>query len=272
MGCYKAQLFILNPLLKGHYITGHIPNLFNGAILNIKGIQNILSLGLNNSFIINIISNSPHLFPIKLLGIEPHSMIEVGFINIKIHHAWVWTTNLSQIGITESPAYLSCSAPILQLSLYSRIATLYYTGNNCMALAGSFQICYHLAYSATSIKLTQPGRNISISIIRSLFLLYINQHYRHIQISNSWQHIVGCCISQKLENNQIYISSTELVTGLHGLLLGSYHTAINQLHSVWQGLFESLILRLELWHQLWELWQICSQGNRENTYFCFSIN
>ena len=71
---------------------------------------------------------------------------------------------------------------------------------------------------------------------------------------------------------EIYISSPELVTSLHRLLLGSYHTAINQLHGVRQGLFESLILRLELWHQLWELWQICAQGNRENTEFCSSIN
>ena len=258
MGSHKAQLFFLDPLLKGHYIASHIPYLFDGAILNIEGIQNILGLGTDSSLIVNIVGNGPHLFPVKLLGVEPHSMIKVGFVNIEIHHARIWTANLGQIGITEAAANLGCTAPVLQLCLNLRIPALNYAGNNSMTLAGTLQISYHLTYGTAGIKLTQPGRNICVGIVRSQLLLDVYQYNRHIQITNGWQHIVGSRIGQKLENNQIHISSPELVPCLHGLLLGGYHATIDNLHCIWQSLLEGLKLSLELWYQLWELWQICS--------------
>ena len=76
VGSHKRNLFVLDPLLKGNNITGHIPDLFDrAAALNIKGIQNILCLGTNRFFIGDVIGNGPHFFPVKLLGVKPHAVV-----------------------------------------------------------------------------------------------------------------------------------------------------------------------------------------------------
>ena len=151
----QAQLLILDPLFKSHDILGHLPDFFDAsAAFDIKSIQNILRLCADRLFIRDIIGNRPHGFPVELLRIYMHSSVQVGFINIQIHHTRIGSADLRQIRIPKSSSNLRRTAPVLDLCLYLRIAAFYYAGDHRMSLSESLQIRYHLADSTAGIALS----------------------------------------------------------------------------------------------------------------------
>ena len=148
-------MFILYPFLKGYHIFCHIPYFLNGsAAFDLKGIQDFLSFCTDCILICNIISNGPHFLPVELFGIQEHSVVQVCLINIEIHHTRIWSSDLCDIGITESSSYLGCLTPVFDLCLNSRISPFYNTCDHRMSLACSLQVCYSFAYCTACIPLS----------------------------------------------------------------------------------------------------------------------
>ena len=179
----------------------HIQNIFvicGSATLYFEGIDDVLCLRLNSFGIGNIICNSPHIFPVKLLGIQAHSVVKVGLIDIEIHHSGIRAADLGNIGLTETSADLSCLTPIFDLSCHLGVAAFYHAGDYSMSLACTLQVCHSLTYGTTGIQVTQPDGNIGIGIVRCQLLLHIDTYYRHVQIADCGKYIVRCRISKQL--------------------------------------------------------------------------
>ena len=268
-----AQLFVLDPLLEGYNVFGHIPYFFDGsAAFNLEGVENILSLGTDGSLIVDVIGNGPHLLPIELLGINKHTMVEVGLVDVEVHHARIRTTDLGNVRIAETTTHLCRTAPVLDFCLCARITAFHYARDDGRTFACTIQVGNHFAGGTASIQLAQPGWDVGFGIIRSLFLLEVHDDDRNVQVANSRQHIVRGAIGEHLQNHEIDVSCAELIAGSHRLLLGGHHTAINDLDRIGKRFLECGILAFELWYKLGELWEICSEGNREHTYPCFGFN
>ena len=154
-------------------------------------------------------------------------MIEVSLVDIEVHHTGIGTANLCDIGIAETATYLSSTAPVLDFSLNLRVSAFNHTRNNSRTLASTVQVGYHLTDGTAGIELTQPDGNIGLSVIGSQLLLHIHDNHRHIEVAHRRQHIIRCAIGEHLQDNEVYIGSTELIAGLHRLFLGGHHSAIN---------------------------------------------
>ena len=273
MGGDEGDLLVLDPLLEGHHIAGHLPDLFHGAAaLDVKGVQNLLGLGTDNSLVGDVVGNSPHLLPVELLGVQPHPVVKVGLVDVQVHHAGVGTADLGQIGIPEAAAYLGSLAPVVDLSLNNRVAALHNAGDDRMALAGALQVGNHLAHSAAGVQLAQPFGGVGILVVGSAQLLHVHQNHRNIQIPHGGQHVVGGGVGQQLQDYQIHIGGAELVAGLLAQLLGGDDAAVHQLHRVGDHGFELLILGLELGHQAGELGQVSTQGDGEHANAGFGFH
>ena len=98
-----------------------------------------------------MICDGPHFLPVKLLGIQTHTVVKIGLINVEIHHARIRSADLCNIGITESSSYLRCTTPLINLLCHICIAAFYHACNNSMSLSGTLQICYHLTNCTTCI-------------------------------------------------------------------------------------------------------------------------
>ena len=94
----------------------------------------------------------PHLLPVELFGIEPHAVVEVGLVDIQIHHTRIRTADLRNVRVAETAAHLCRTAPVFYLVLHLGIITLQ-TGDDSMPLASTLQVGYHLAYGTTGIQL-----------------------------------------------------------------------------------------------------------------------
>ena len=272
VGGDETQFLVFHPLLEGNDIFRHVPYLLYGtATLDIKGVKDILCLCPDGSLIGDVIGNRPHLLPVKLFGVEPHTMIQVRLVNIQVHHTGIGTTDLCDVRITETTAYLCGTAPVLNLCLHLRVTTLYDTSDHCRALAGTVQVCDHLTDGATGIQLSQPDGDVRLLIIRSQFLLYVHDDYRYIEVTHCRQHIIRGAIGQHLQDDQVDISGTELITCHHRLLLGGHHTTVNHFHRIGDSLLKCLILCLKLRDKLRKLWQVCSQSDGEHAHPCFCL-
>ena len=136
MGCHKGELFVLDPLLKRHNVARHIPDGFQrGAALDVKGVQNFLCLGADSSLVGDVVGDRPHFFPVKLLGVQPHPVVQVGFVNVQVHHTGVRASDLRKVGVAEAAAHLRGLAPIVDLCLHGGVAALHHAGDHGMALA-----------------------------------------------------------------------------------------------------------------------------------------
>ena len=261
----EGDFLILYPLLKGNDVSGHVPHLLDGAaVLNVKGVQDVLRLCTDDFLICDAIRDGPHLLPVELLGIEPHAVVQVCLIDVQIHHAGVRTADLRQVRIAEAAAHLGRTAPVLKLCLHKGISSLYHACDHCVALTCALQIGHHLADCSARVQLAEPGRRVRVGIIGSLLFLYIYKNHRNIQVPDSRQHVVGCCIGQKLQNNKVHVCRAEFIPCCHRQLLRSDNAAVNHLNGVRQRLLERCILALELRNQRRELRQICSQGDGEH--------
>ena len=97
-----------------------------------------------------MVGYSPHLLPIKLLGIKPHAVVEVRFVDIQVHHARIRSSDLCDVRVAEPAAHLCCAAPLFDLALHFGIVTLN-TCNNGMPFAGTLKVGNHLAYGTAGI-------------------------------------------------------------------------------------------------------------------------
>ena len=195
MGSDHSKMLILYPFLKCYNIFCHIPYFLNcSAALNIKGVQNILSFCTNCILICDIIRNCPHFFPVKLFGIKEHSVVQVGLINVKIHHTWVRSSNLGNICVTESSSYLSCFTPVFNLSLNIWISAFYNTSDNSMSLSSSLKVSNSFSNSTAGISFAEPCSNVCVIVIQSFQLLNIYQNNRNIQVTDCRKHVVGCSV------------------------------------------------------------------------------
>ena len=157
MGSNQAKLFVLHPLLKGNHIFCHFPYFFyTSAALDIKSVENILCLCADCFLVGNLIGNGPHLFPVKLLGIKVHSSVKIGLVDIKVHHARIRSSHLSDVGVAESSSYLSRTAPLLDFFLYAGVAAFNNSRNHSMTLSVPFKVSHHLAHSAAGIAFAKP--------------------------------------------------------------------------------------------------------------------
>ena len=273
MGGDQAEFFILDPLLKGDDIFCHLPYFFYAsAAFNVKGVQNILCLCAYGCLICDIVCDSPHLFPVKLLGVEEHAAVKVGFVNIEIHHTGIRSADLGNVGITESAPDLGRAAPVFYFCLYGGIASLDNAGNNGKPFAEALKVCGTFADSTAGIAFTEPGGNICMVIVQCFKFLYIHQYHRYIQITDGRQHVVGSGICQKLHEDQVDVRCTELVACSLRLLFGRDQPAVNQFNGIGNGLLESFILGFKFGHKGRKLRQICTQCNGKNTDSCFCVD
>ena len=267
---HKADLLILHPLFEGHDIFCHVPyGLDVRAALDLERIENILRLGADRVFIGDVVSDGPHFFPVKLLGIKPHPVVEVCLIDIEIHHAGIRASDLGQICIAEAPPDLCRAAPVFDLRLHIGVAALYDAGDHSVTLAGSLQIGHHLTHCAAGIQLAEPGRGIRVLIVRGLLFLDVHQYHRDIQIPDCRQHVVGSRIGQKLQDDQIYIRRAEQIPGSLRHFLRGDNASVHDLNGGGQRFLKITVLLLKFRHQGRELREVGSQRDGKYTDFCF---
>ena len=201
-----------------------------------------------------------------------HPSVQIGFVNIEIHHARIWPANLRNIRIAESSSGLCGKAPLLNLFLNIRISAFHHAGNHRMPLAEPLQIRHHFSHRSTGIPFSKPCCDIRMIVIQRLQLLKVHQHDRHIQIFDSRKHVVGSGIGQKLQKYQIHVRCPELIPCSLRLLLRGNHPSVDQFHRIRKRLLKRFILGLKFRHQRRKLRQIRPQRNRKYADFCFRIN
>ena len=254
MGRDETQFLVFHPFFKRNDIFCHFPDFFDAsAALDVKRIKDILRFRADRVLICDIISDGPHFLPVKLLCIQVHPSVQVGLINVEIHHARVRPADLGDIRVTESPSRLRGTAPVFDLCLDSRISALHNAGDHRMSLTIPFKVSHHLAYSAARIALSEPRRDICVVIVQSFQLLDIHEHDRHIQVLHSREHVVGRSVCKELKEHQIHVRRAEQVARCLGLLFCRHHPAVDDLHRIRDRLLKCLILRLKLRHKRREL-------------------
>ena len=116
----------------------HVHNIFiicGSAAFYFEGIDDVLCLCLDSFGIGNIIRDRPHIFPVKLLSIQTHAVVQVGLVDIEIHHTGIRTSDLGNVGLTETSADLCCLTPVGDLCCHLRITAFYDAGDHSMSLA-----------------------------------------------------------------------------------------------------------------------------------------
>ena len=265
VGGNHAELLVLDPLLEGNDVLGHIPNLFDGAAtFNLEGVEDVLSLGADGFLVGDVVGNVPHLFPIELLGIDIHAMVEVGLVDVEVHHAGIGATDLGDVGVAETTTYLGGTAPILDLGLSGGITTFDNASDDSAALAGTVEVGYHFAGGTASVELAKPGGDVGLLVVGSQLLLEVDDDDGHVEVAHGGEHVVGGAVGEHLEDDEVNVGSAELVAGYHRLLLGGYHATIDELDGVGEGLLECFILGFELGNELWELGEIGAKGDGEH--------
>ena len=129
-----------------------------------------------------------------------------------------------------------------------------------MSLACSLKVSDHFADSAASIEFAEPCGGVCICIIRSFLLLNIYEDNRNIQIPYCREHVVGCCVCEKLEDDKVNVSCAEQIAGFLSLFLCCHHTAVDDLDCIRDiCLLEIFVLSFELGNELRELGKISAE-------------
>ena len=185
VGSYHTQFLVFYPLFESNDVLGHIPYLFNrAATLNLEGVEDVLGLSFDGSLVGDVIGDSPHLLPVELLGIDEHTMVEVGLVDVEIHHARIRTADLGDVRIAETAAHLGSTAPVFDFSLYLWVATFDNAGNDGRALAGTVQVGYHFTDGTTGVELTKPCGDIGLGVVGRQFLLYVDDDDRYVKVAH----------------------------------------------------------------------------------------
>ena len=269
----EGDLLVPDPLLKCDNVAGHIPDLLHrAAALNIEGVQNVLRLGADGILVGDVVGDGPHLLPVKLLGVEPHAVVQVRLIDVQIHHAGVRAADLRKVRITEAAAHLRGPAPVVDFGLHGGVTALDNAGDDGVALAGALQISDHLADSAAGVQLAQPGGGVGVGVVGGLLLLHVDEDDGHVEVAHGGQHIVRGSVGQQLQNDKVNVGGAELIARGHGLLLGGDDAAVDDIDGVGQRLFEGGVLALKLGDQRGELRQVSAQRNGEHANAGFGFD
>ena len=199
-------------------------------------------------------------------------MVEVGLVDVQVHHAGVGPADLGQVQIAEAAADLRGAAPVLQLRLHLGVAPFDDAGDDGVALAGPLQVGHHLAHRAAGVQLAQPGGGVGVGVVGRALFLHVDQHHRHVQVPHGGQHIVAGGVGQKLQDDQVHVRGAELVPRGHGQLFGGDDAPVDQLDRRGDGLFEGCVLPLELGDQAGELGQIGPQRNGKDAHTGFGVD
>ncbi len=270
----QTDLLVLDPLLKGDNVLGHLLDGLVGdlgAALDVEGVENLGGLGIHGSPVVDVVGDGPHLLPVKLLGVEAQTVVEVGLVDIEVHHARVRTADLGNVGTTQATTYLGGTAPLLELLGHSRVATLDDTGHDGMTLAGAVKVGHDLSGGAAGVQIAQPRGDVGIGIVGLGLLLHVDHDDGHIQVAHDRQHVVARGIGEHLQDDQVDVLGAELVAGDLGLLLGGHHAAVDKLDSRGQRGLKVLVLLFKVGNELRELRKIGTEGDREDADLGTSI-
>ena len=275
----ESELLVFHPLFEGYHIACHVPHLLYKLVggaslgaLNVEGVEDVEGLGADGLLVGDIVGDGPHLLPVELFGVEPHTVVEVGLVDIEVHHAGIGPSYLCDIGVAEAAAHLCGTAPVCDLGLHLWVAALHHTRDHGVALACALQVGHHLAHCAAGIEFAEPRGYVGVGIVGRFLLLHVHQHHRHVEVAHGGQHIVRGGVGEQLQDDEIDIGSAEFVAGRLCLFFGGHHASVDDFHGLWQCLFECLVLAFELRYELWELWQVGSQCDGEHPYPCFGFN
>ena len=257
-------MLLLDPLFKRDDVARHIPHFFDGAAaLDVEGVQNILRLGADGGFVGDVIGDGPHLLPVELFGVQPHAVVEVGLVDVQVHHAGVGPADLREVQIAEAAAHLGGFAPVGKLGLDGRVAALHHAGDDGMALAGALKVGHHLAHGAAGVQFAQPFGGVGVGVVRRAQFLDVDQHHRHVQVAHGGQHVVAGGVGQQLQHDEVDVGGAELVARGLGLLFGGDDAAVHQLNTGGEHRFKVGVLALKLRHQAGELRQVRAQRDGE---------
>ena len=117
-------------------------------------------------------------------------MVEVGLVDVEVHHARIGAANLGDVGVAEAAAHLCGTAPVFNLGLHAGVATLDDACDDGRALAGTVQVGHHLADGAAGIEFAQPGGNVGFGVVGGQFLLHVDDDDGHIEVAHGGQHVV----------------------------------------------------------------------------------
>ena len=199
-------------------------------------------------------------------------MVEVGLIDVEVHHTGVRTADLGDVGVAETTADLSGLAPVFDLRFDFGVSPFDDTGDDGMSLAGTFEVSDHFADSAAGIEFAEPGRDVGVGIVRSGFLLDVDEDDRDIEVSDGRQHVVGCCVGQELQDDEVDVRCAELVAGGHGLFFGGDDAAVDDFDGVRKVLFlERFVLSVKFRDQSRELGQVRAKSDGEDADACFGF-
>ena len=191
-------------------------------------------------------------------------MVEVGLVDVEVHHAGVGAADLRKVGVAQAAAHLGGTAPVLYLGGHLGVAPLHDAGDDGMALAGALEVGHHLAHGAARIADAQPlGRAGSIEV-EAAHLLEVDQNDGHVEVADGGQHVVAGGIGEQLAEDEVDVGRAELVACRGSGLLGGAHAAVDDLDCAGQRGHEVGVLLLELGHELGELREVRAQRDGED--------
>lgn len=271
----QTDLLVLNPLLKGDDVLGHLLDRLVGdlgAALDVEGVENLGGLSVHGSLVIDVVGDSPHLLPIELLGVETQTVVEVGLVDVEVHHARIRTADLGDIGATQTTAHLGGTAPLLELLGHGRVAALDNTGHHGVTLAGTVKVGYDLTGSTAGVQIAQPRGDIGVGVVGLGLLLHVDHDDGHVQVAYDRQHVVARGIGEHLQDDQVDILGAELVARDLSLFLGGHHTAVDKLDGRRQRGLKVLVLLLKVGNELRELRKIGTEGDRKDANLGLGVN
>ena len=185
-----------------------------------------------------------------------HPPVQVGLVDVEVHHAGVGSSDLGDVGVAESSSDLSRAAPFRDFLSDAGISAFDHAGDHRVALAEPLQVGHHLAYRSAGIAFAQPGSDVGVVIVQRFQLLDVDQNHGNVQILHRGEHVVGSGIGQQLQKDQVHVRGPEQVSGRLGLLFGRNHSAVDDLYGIRKRFLKRLVLSLELRNQRRELRQV----------------
>ena len=147
-------------------------------------------LGGNHVLVGDVVGDCPHPLPVELLGVEGHAVVEVGLVDVEVHHARIGTTDLGDVGVTEAAAHLRGAAPVLDLGLGLGVTALDDARHHSMALAGAVEVGDHLANRAARVAHAEPLGSAGRIEVEAADLLQVDENHRHVEVAHGGEHVV----------------------------------------------------------------------------------
>ena len=272
---HQADLLVTHPLLKRQHVARHLLDGLvrnRGAALHVKRVENLGRLRVDCRLVIHAIGNGPHLLPVELLGVETQAVVEVGLVDVEVHHARIGAANLGNVGAAQAATHLGGTAPLVKLARDLWVAALHHAGDDRVTLARAVEVGYDLAGGAASVEVAQPGGDVGRGVVGLRLLLHVHHHHGHVEVAHRGQHVVGGRVGEHLQDHQVNVGGAELVARLLGLLLGGHHAAVHKLNRRRQRCLEVGVLLLKVRNELGELRQVRAEGDGEHAHLGASLH